>query len=240
MLSDIFNTLFTKWSKHNFLEPILLVSMVYSIFNMAIMPKKSKLHTYFLIGLSLHSICFLLTQIYPFIHPNKSGIYKKQFILIINNFLIIIEYIIFSYFYLKTLNNIFFKKIITTIGWLLFPSVTIVQFLSIDKYNNTINTASFALNSIEFITILIVSLRYFFETTQSKSQVNLINDENFRISSAILIYISSSLPYITCGSYLFNTNFNVYTVLSTIHYLAICTLFILIANSFKTNTQNQI
>ncbi len=240
MLSDIFNTLFTIWSKHNFLDPILLVSMVYSIFNMAIIPKKSKLHTCFLIGLSLHSIGFLLSQIYPLILPNKPGIYKKQFVLIINNFLIIVEYVIFSYFYLKILNNIFFKKIITTIRWLLLPSVIIIQFLSINKYNNTINTASFALNSIEFITILIVSLRYFFETTQSKSQVNLINDVNFRISSAILIYISSSLPYITCGSYLFYTNFNVYIVLITIHYLSLCTLFILIANSFKTNTQNQI
>ncbi len=240
MRNSIIDTIISNWSKNNYLEPLLLICILYSLITLFYSTKKTELHKVFLLGLTLHAIGFLIIQTYPILFPYEPAINKKKTILVINNFIIIIEYFMFSYFFLKTLINQTIIDVLRFTKWILVVLVLITQFFSLENYNNTTNTASFILNSVEFITILIASLRYFYETTQSSSNVNLIFLQPFLISSAILIYIASSLPYIACGSYLYKTNINVFKTLTIFHYLSLCILFVSISRAFLQNKKNHL
>lgn len=240
MHRSIFDTIILYWSKNNYLEPILLVCIIYSLGTLIHTPKKTDLHKVFLLGLSLHAIGFLITQIYPILISFEPSLNKKKAILIVNNFVIIIEYFMFSFFFLKTLMNQRIKNALRIIKWILFILVLITQIFSLGNYNDKTNAVSYLLNSIEFITILIASLRYFYETTQSNSNINLISLPPFLISSAILIYIASSLPYMACGSYLYKTNISVYKTLTSFHYLSLCILFVAISRAFLLNKKTHL
>lgn len=240
MPENLLDTLIMSWSKKNYIEPILLLSMIYSIISLAINKLNLRLKSIFLFGLSLHALGFTLIQFFPFLFSERTIISKKQTILVINNFIIIIEYFLFAYFYYNSIKSLLFKKLLTITGLFIVISIFFIQINSFKNFNYSTDKASFIVNSIEFIMILIVCLRYFFETTQSNSQINLFFISEFRISSAILLYISSSLPYITCGNYLFTTNLSIYKILSAIHYTSLCALFLIISKSFNPNTQTQI
>jgi hypothetical protein len=223
------------WERLYFLELILLLCHVFAVFMSFKYYKSTFLNKVFLTGITLYLLGYLVLQVVSINTYGTPSLFKNNLILIINNCVIIIEYTMFSLWLIKIIKNDKIRFLAIFINWILLFSIAIIQPYTFFHYSKYIENISFNLNTIEFISLLIICLCYFHETSKSEIKVNLSHSPSFWLNSGLLVYITSSIPFLICGSYLHANNKEVYFILNSIHYISLSMLFLTFAKAFSLN-----
>lgn len=223
------------WERLYFLELILLLCHAFAVIMSFKYYKNTFLNKVFLTGITLYLLGYLVLQVVSINTFGTSSLFKKNLILIINNCVIIIEYTMFSLWFIKIIKYDKIRLLSIFINWLLLFSIVIIQPYTFFHYSEYLEKISLNLNTIEFITLLIICLCYFHETSKNDIKVNLSHSPSFWINSGLLVYITSSIPFLVCGSYLHANNKEAYFILNSIHYISLSMLFLAIAKAFSLN-----
>jgi hypothetical protein len=221
--------------------PVLWICCLFLSLVIGLNSKCEKKIKYPLIAYILANIFlpFLSLYVYRFVfHISKQ--HTVFFIEVFNTLFAIIELGVFCYIFknefraapLRRLSIVFFTFFLITAISLLFLIITK------NASANSIRNYSLASDCIEFFSLLILCLLFFYQllTEDIQKKNALVSTPSFWIISGIFFYSVVSLPLVFIAYRLFLANRELYLITGALHYISICFLLICISKAFTCRT----
>lgn len=221
---------FFKFSKRRFFTDVFLLCCIFiGIIACVRYYKKTKIHSAITIYTIYIFFAIIIAEVLVFRMNEHNSFDFKLKILLLNNVLSAVEYYTFYLFFSGILYSSLYKKLLLYSVFIIVPTsiiLSIAIFLSNDLYH--IELISYMLNLIEFILLLLYSLRSFLELNKHGSNISLNNSPSFWINSGLLIYIASSIPLLSSG---YGLNKELYRFLFSLHYFSFGIFFLTISKA---------
>lgn len=233
MTYEILDHLIRYWRKSFFTEPVLLATFILCFIVGTIYHHRQKERLffllYFLVGIIL--FCFnspiLFSHIY---HGRKLAVVSE----IGNTVFELTEFVAFYIFFTHIFRTKSFRRMARI--FLIILSSTIAAFLlalfwptyAID----TIRKHSLVINVIEFFSLAIMCLAYFYELFTAAPHINLFRRPSFFITSSTFFYSVSLIPFFLIANDMNKNRSSFYHILFACHFLLLTIVLLSLLKAF--------
>jgi hypothetical protein len=177
-----------------------------------------------------------VTSIYSaFPHEWKTQIFRVD--RYIDHLFTLFEFIVFSIFFLQTINNRF-KRIFIKSLFILFQLIFILLSLNQKQFLSFSEQTIASTYSVEAVFLILFSIFYYHELFSTPLEKTLVNEPTFWVVTGLFFFMASTLPYSILQT-LYIDNFFLRQLFS-LFYISYTLMFILIIRGFlckpiKTN-----
>jgi len=220
------NYLYQSWKEDFYSEPFLLACILSSIIFLIKYNKPEKIYSLFLIYSFSAFVLMFGTSIVGFYM--KIGPLKIHLTEISNTVFEFLEFFVF-YSYYSELEHFNLKKYLLKFSFILFSITSCIYLFWTTLL--TINSKkiiefSFLVNVMEMCFLLFYCLYYFFTLFKRKSPEKLSTFPSFWITTGLLFYTATSIPFFMIASQLSRNKYLIFKPLSSLHYISFGLLFI--------------
>jgi hypothetical protein len=240
MEESVFEKILKGWANLFYTGPIWFLCSLFALIVGIKHYRKEKSYQLFIIYcLSSLTMMNILHNLILYSLTSK-GIGRTIFLETSNTLFTIVEVTVFFYWFKNILNTKFIKQVIKII-WIIFIAICIIfvyKFLQDGVSKDEIRKNSYLINVIEFFTLLLLCLFYFYQLLikETNHLIPLSKSPSFWIISGLFFYCIVSLPALLIGNKLYLTSIELYFIMGAIHYISISLLFLCIAKAFSCKT----
>lgn len=151
-----------------------------------------------------------------------------------NTLFAILEFILFAMFLWKILKSKISKIFLSIAFFILLASVLnfLIQISNPNTPIDKIIKLSFNINILEFFSLLIACLIFFYESLHKELTFDLPNSPSFWVITGLFIYCIASIPFLSIGYNLQISQSNLYILMYSIHYICLSIFFIALTKAF--------
>jgi hypothetical protein len=230
---EIIERLINYWRKTFFLEPFLILLLIFCLIIGLLHHHKNKERILFTIYFLSGVILFIPTAV---IVSFKSLIGKQLMIYqeVGNTFFELTEFLAFYFFFKESLQNHKYQKYFRTAFCILLVSIGIFFIgLTFPTYKaEDIRLHSLVINAIEFFFLFILCLTYFRKLFTDAPTKNLFKRPSFLIVTSTFFYSILMIPFFLIAADLFISEIVIYQTLFACHYILLMILLFSISKAF--------
>ena len=228
--------LINTWEKFYYTEPLLLAVLCLALVISIQKRKKYKI----LKSLPVYIIALLIVFIFTYLIDANLSYQIVKLGEYIDYGFTIVEIVIFSLFFYKSIDNLVVKQliIIFNIAFIIF---SFYMFFAEQGFYQTISQITQStVYTIEGAILLMICVFYFIELFKKPIILNLKNEPAFWISTGVLFFFACTLPYSILENYISRNYSELYYRLYSIFYIFYILLFLMIIRAYLCKAEKTI